>query len=233
MLGSGALTISGSVDGTDALILTAGDILVSDGDLDLSGGDFNAILNGADDVNITKVATGTAAEEGLKIDFTGTTGTAVDQRALVLAVTSADADAANDVTIALDIQDLPTNDGQGRETAIRIGDTWDALIDAPSFDVGRRGDVLLTLGNPTSGTFTALSINNGSPTGQTANTEVSNIRSSSYTRVWATGGISAQREVFFGTPTYAFSGSSTISDAANLYIENEPQAGTNATLTRS
>lgn len=52
-LGTGAVTIAGSADGTDALILTAGDILVSNGDLDLSGGDFNVTLDSGDGVTIT------------------------------------------------------------------------------------------------------------------------------------------------------------------------------------
>ncbi len=50
----GALaTIAGSADGTDALVLTLGDILVTNGDLDLSGGDFNVQLDSGDGASIS------------------------------------------------------------------------------------------------------------------------------------------------------------------------------------
>lgn len=48
----GAVTIAGVADGTDALTLTLGDILVSNGNLDLSGGDFNINLDDGDSANI-------------------------------------------------------------------------------------------------------------------------------------------------------------------------------------
>ncbi|MFA4836236.1 MAG: hypothetical protein WC749_09235, partial [Dehalococcoidia bacterium] len=82
----GNTTITGTADGTDALTLTTGDILVSDGDLDLSGGDFNVALDAADGVNITKGAaptvdvftingstSGTAGVDALQLTF-GTSG---------------------------------------------------------------------------------------------------------------------------------------------------------------
>ena len=48
---------------------------------------------------------------------------------------------------------------------------------------------------------------------------------------WATGAIATQREIKILAPTYKFVGASTITDAATVYIDNAPQAGTNATIT--
>ncbi|MBT5808563.1 hypothetical protein HOI18_04805 [Candidatus Uhrbacteria bacterium] len=57
---TGLTTITGAADGTDALVLTAGDLLVTDGDVDISGGDFNVTLDAGDGVNIAKGAAPTA-----------------------------------------------------------------------------------------------------------------------------------------------------------------------------
>jgi len=48
---------------------------------------------------------------------------------------------------------------------------------------------------------------------------------------WATGAIASQRAVFIEAPTYGFVGASTITNAATVYIDGAPVAGTNATLT--
>ena len=44
----GVVTLPGAGDGTDALILTLGDILISNGDFTMSGGDFDATLDAGD-----------------------------------------------------------------------------------------------------------------------------------------------------------------------------------------
>ncbi|MSU60625.1 MAG: hypothetical protein EXS52_01770, partial [Candidatus Staskawiczbacteria bacterium] len=163
---TGATTIAGSADGTDALTITAGDILISNGEFTMSGGDFDVTLDATDDASITKVATGTAAEEGLEIFFNATTGTAVDQRALVLDVDSAvDHDASTDVVIGLDIETLANPDAQGTETAIRIGTGWDNV-----FTAGAAGAYSLT----TAGVLTVASCVG---CGAGANTALSNLAS--------------------------------------------------------
>jgi hypothetical protein len=50
---------------------------------------------------------------------------------------------------------------------------------------------------------------------------------------WSTGALTDQRFVKFLAPTIAFVGASTVTRAATVYIDNAPQAGTNATLTNS
>lgn len=53
----GLTTIAGSADGTDALVLTAGDILVSNGDFTGNGGDFDWTLDAADGASLGAAAT--------------------------------------------------------------------------------------------------------------------------------------------------------------------------------
>lgn len=71
-----------------------------------------------------------------------------------------------------------------------------------------------------------------SNTGQTASTEANGYLYNSYTRTWATGNITTQREQYIKTVTYAFAGASTISNAYGLYVE-APTSGTNATITNN
>lgn len=53
------------------------------------------------------------------------------------------------------------------------------------------------------------------------------------TRQFSTGALATQRENLFVHPTYAFVGSTTLTNAATVAISNAPQAGTNATLTNA
>lgn len=73
----------------------------------------------------------------------------------------------------------------------------------------------------------AADYQNAAYTGQTASTEIINIRSRAYTRTWATGAITTQRENVLEAPTYAFAGSSTVTTAVNLEL-SPPTAGSNA-----
>jgi len=73
----------------------------------------------------------------------------------------------------------------------------------------------------------------GSHTSQTLSTEISGFLFNTFTRQWATGALTNQREVTINAPTYAFVGASTITNAATLYVSNAPIAGTNATITNS
>ncbi len=158
-LGSGAVTINGSADGTDALVLTAGDILISDGDFDLSGGDFNITLDSADDVNLVKTAAVAASEEGMEIDFTAGAGDGSDiYRALVLDIASANHAASTDEVIGLDIDDIASADADGLESAIRIGDGWDRDLSfdttSPIISIGNGGVLTFTDGTNTLMTLT-------------------------------------------------------------------------------
>jgi hypothetical protein len=71
-------------------------------------------------------------------------------------------------------------------------------------------------------------------TALTASTEYSDIRFNlARTAEFATGAITTQRAIRVDAPTYAFVGSSTITNAVTFEITSAPVAGTNATLTNS
>ncbi len=94
----GVTTLAGVADGTDALVLTLGDILISNGDLDVAGGDFNVVLDNGDGASVTSGAAATVdtftvaatpadnqAHNGLVVNYTGlNTGAAANQYAMVL-----------------------------------------------------------------------------------------------------------------------------------------------------
>jgi len=84
-----------------------------------------------------------------------------------------------------------------------------------------------------SGTAFAMRFTGANHTSQTASTEINNYSFGAYTRTWAAGAITTQREWRLYQPTYAFASASTITTAANLYIAGAPIAGTNATITKS
>jgi|GEM_PF-1736078 len=70
-------------------------------------------------------------------------------------------------------------------------------------------------------------------TNQTLSTEIPSLTLTTAGRQWATGALTAQREVLITQPTYSFVGASTITDAATVGIAGAPIAGTFATLTNS
>lgn len=84
-----------------------------------------------------------------------------------------------------------------------------------------------------SGIVQAIVTGGVNPTGQTASTEAPFWHAATYTRTWAAGAISDQREVRIDAPTYAFASASTITRAATLYVGAAPIAGTNATITNA
>ena len=55
----------------------------------------------------------------------------------------------------------------------------------------------------------------------------------SASRQFATGAVTSQRALKIAAPTYRFVGASTITNAATLYIDAAPTAGTNATITNA
>lgn len=70
-----------------------------------------------------------------------------------------------------------------------------------------------------------------SNTGQTLSTEIPGFNWATFTRQWATGAITNQREFTINAPTYGFVAASVITNAATLYVSGSPIAGTNATIT--
>jgi hypothetical protein len=86
--------------------------------------------------------------------------------------------------------------------------------------------------NPTSPTY--LKVEAVADTAMTAGTEVVDVLfDCSRTLQFSTGAITAQRAWKLLAPTYGFVAASTVTDAATLYVDRQPQAGTNATLTSS
>lgn len=84
----------------------------------------------------------------------------------------------------------------------------------------------------TGGTNGLFRITNAASTGQTASTEINFINFDlGATTTWATGAITSQRAIFIEAPTLAFASASTVTNAATVYIDRAPQAGTNATIT--
>jgi hypothetical protein len=100
----GLTTIAGAADGTDALVLTLGDILVSNGDVDISGGDFNVTLDAGDGAGITNAGS-TIATGALAVSNTtaaANVGNAIGQ-SVALALTDYADDATADTRSGLDV----------------------------------------------------------------------------------------------------------------------------------
>lgn len=86
----------------------------------------------------------------------------------------------------------------------------------------------------TSGARTLLTLTGVADTGITASTEQSDaVFNGARTITFATGALTNQRSFRFAAPTLAFAGASTVTNAATVYIDRAPQAGTNATLTNA
>lgn len=86
----------------------------------------------------------------------------------------------------------------------------------------------------TSGARTLLTLTGVADTGITASTEQSDaVFNGARTITFATGALTNQRSFRFAAPTLAFAGASTVTNAATVYIDRAPQAGTNATMTNA
>lgn len=127
--------LTGGADGTDAFVISAGDILLSDGDFDLSGGDFNVVLDAGDTANITKTganagdifavtASSVNSIDGIQIDLTSTSDSGADNyNGFNFTWTeSTDADIVNAINIG------NTTSTNSTTTAINIGTGWDTGI---------------------------------------------------------------------------------------------------------
>lgn len=86
----------------------------------------------------------------------------------------------------------------------------------------------------TAGARTALTVAGSADTGVTASTEQSDVYLNlARTVTWATGALTTQRFVRITAPTIAAAAASTVTNSATVYIDDAPQAGTNATLTNA
>ncbi len=137
-LGTGAVTIAGSADGTDALILTLGDILVSNGDLDVAGGDFNVTLDAGDTANITK----TGADAGDVANIAGTSVNAIN--GLTVAVTSTADAGAVDAYTGLNVTWTESTDAD-TFTALNIGNTTTTNSATTGISIGTGWDNAITI----------------------------------------------------------------------------------------
>jgi|GEM_PF-4082808 len=145
--GSGVVTISGTADNTTALQVTAGDVYIIDGDLDLDSGDFDVLLDAAEEASIAK-AGATDADPALYVDNTtalsdtsGSKGLYVkntisnyaDDNAAdthigldVLVAQNASDAGTNDITYGIRVQDLGGSAQDNNEYAIyQAGTGWD------------------------------------------------------------------------------------------------------------
>lgn len=86
----------------------------------------------------------------------------------------------------------------------------------------------------TTGSPQALLVTGAAHTTLTASTEATSIYFNlAQTVQFATGALTTQRAIRIAAPTYAFVAASTITDAATVYINGAPTAGTNATITNN
>ena len=93
------------------------------------------------------------------------------------------------------------------------------------------GTTVLVPAAASTGNQTAVLVTGSADTGQTASTEKVDIDFDlSRTVQFLAGALATQRALLVRAPTYAFVGTSTITDAATLAITGAPTTGTNATF---
>lgn len=91
---------------------------------------------------------------------------------------------------------------------------------------------LIITGITTSGVSSQVEFITASVTGQGASTEIPGFLVNSYSRQWATGAITTQREAYWKTVTYTAVAASVITNAYGAYFE-KPTASTNITITNN
>ena len=167
---TGATTIAGSALGTDALTLTAGDILLTSGNFDMTSGDFNVNLvdgqtanidgDGSPTADILTIGSGdtsaTDGVDGLQITFTSddASGNLID-----LTPVFTDNDAGNNAetwnVIDVDALTVTQNDSGGAITGVVRGLNIGALTESATGDDAITSTAILV----GSGWDTGLSIN--------------------------------------------------------------------------
>jgi hypothetical protein len=94
--------------------------------------------------------------------------------------------------------------------------------------------LLITQPANTGGSPNALRVVGGAHTSLAGGTAAPDVYFSlARTVQFATGGITTVQAVFINAPTYAFVGSSSITNAATVWIDGAPATGTNATITNA
>lgn len=131
--------LTGGTDGTDALVISAGDILLSDGDFDMSGGDFNVSLDSSDTFNITS----TTANNGDIFSVVGTSTNAVNGASITL---SSSADSGADAYQGLSFTWNESTDAD-TFTAIAIGNTTTTNSVTTAINIGTGWDTGITVGS--------------------------------------------------------------------------------------
>jgi len=124
--------------------------------------------------------------------------------------------------------------GFGSATAFAIDTDRYATFTPAVRASGTAHAVQITGAINTGGTNGLFRVLGAASTGQTASTEIKFLDIDlGATVTWATGALADQRCVFIEAPTLAFAGASTVTNAATVYIDRAPQAGSNATITNA
>ncbi len=122
--------------------------------------------------------------------------------------------------------------GSGTELQYRGGATTFSAVSGSS--VTARGDITIAPAAATSGTPTHLTVTGAAHTTLAASTEAIDVNLNLARTVQFTGGaLTTQRAAVVQAPTYAFTSTSTITNAATVAITGAPAPGANATITNS
>lgn len=129
------VSLTGGTDGTDAMNISAGNLTLGDGDLNVNGGDFNVTLDAGDTLNVAKSgasagdvigvsASSVNSIDGIQLDLTSTSDAAADTyNGINFTWTeSSDADIVNAINIG------NTTSTNSTATGIVIGTGWDTGI---------------------------------------------------------------------------------------------------------
>lgn len=164
----GNVFVGGTTDGNDALTIEGGDILVSDGNLDLSGGDFNVGLDDGDAVNID--GDGTPTEDLLLLGSGDTSSTdGYDPLAIVSYLLNAGGTAINiqpnfTTNLAKDYSTIKINGFNATTTANVASVVRGVDIEALTQTEDTVGNITSTALNIGSGWDTGISVAGGNNT---------------------------------------------------------------------
>lgn len=145
------VSLTGGADGVDAMTIAAGGLTLTNGDINVSAGDFNATLDAADVFNISKTgsdagdianitASSVNAIDGLQVDITSTADTGADNvNGLAITWTeSTDADVWSAINIANTTSTNSTTQG------LVIGTGYDTGISVASGGITATGSIVFT-----------------------------------------------------------------------------------------
>jgi hypothetical protein len=184
-----------------------------------AGGNVN-IIGGA--------AAGSGNNDGGSLLFIGGTATGSGNPGLFGIIQPGGTPGTDQVAIAHDGQDAQF---------INLDSTGGFTFQDASFNeifFGDSAGFAITQQIQTTGSPNALLVTGAAHTTLTASTEAVGVDLDlSATVQFATGALATQRAIRVLAPTYGFVGASTLTDAATLYIDKAPVAGTNATITNA